>query len=534
MQTRGDPGHISKSSQYDERLGAPGAPQVGTTKISSFWRPAFLSKRALTAFSIAFLALALGIQILHVLSKRNTGLSGVNDGPHRIVWTYGPAAVLTLVASFWTRLEFQTKTTAPWIKMTQDFTKVQQSLILDYLSQFQPFSIVSAIKNKDHTVAAITFGSLLIKVLLILSTSLCSPSPTETVRLNMPLTLKSEFINSPSGLMGNGSLACASLASIMKFSTPLPRGTSHKYAYQLVESDFLDTPSAISTTLDGFFGDLECEPAALPASSVPLNLSYGNSIPIHSASCSFNISLFIAPSSLNNDGDHVIGLQPGGCDGSSDIDDKRLAFIIAVMARPSLRGDSELTILKSNSFICKPTYRIERLDFSAQGSERSVLSSKTADSRVLSNVHAWDIMQSHLDTVLWMVTIMENTANISNQTVYFDRYAFLAYLLANNSGNPPALSTLFEDLDGARTFISNYYQQYTALLAHTSLMAPVSIPSEATVIEVGDRYLGECCVNLVVDSKFHANKFSSERHRCQLDDRYRGVVHHLGWHHLVL
>lgn len=73
---------------------------------------------------------------------------------------------------------------------------------------------------------------------------------------------------------------------------------------------------------------------------------------------------------------------------------------------------------------------------------------------MLSEVHAWDIMQSHLDTVPRMESNIDNTATVSNQTVYLDPHGFLAYLLANNSAKPSALSTLFEDLDGARTFTS--------------------------------------------------------------------------------
>lgn len=372
--------------------------------------------------------------------------------------------------------------------MTRGFTATRESLMLDYLSQFQLFSITSAIKNKDHTVAATTFTSLLIRALLILSTSLCSLSPTQKVRSNVPMILRSDFVNSLSGLTANGSLAYASFASMMRSGTLLPQGTSDKFAYQLIESDFLDTPSTISTTVDGFSGDLECEPAALPASSTLLNSSYENPIPIWSDSCSFDIHLFVGTSSYE-DGDHLVGLRSGGCGGSSNIEDQRLAVFIAIMASPG--GYDNMTISTSNSFICKPTYQIRRLDFTSRGQGRTVSPSKIANSRALTSVHPWHIMQTHLDGVSSFPTNTGNTATISNRTVYFDQYTFLAYLLANASGNPPELSTIFEDQDGAKTFISNYYQQYTALLAHTSLMQPASSPLEGTVTEMTTRFLGK-------------------------------------------
>lgn len=477
-----DPRHTSKSSEC-----VGNTPQGFKTKISSLWRPTYLTKRALAIFFLIFAALAIGAQILLLLSKRNNGLSGVNDGLHRALWKYGPTALLTLVASFWTRLECQMKVIAPWIRMTRGFTTARQSLVLDYLSQFQPVSIISAVRNKDYAVAAVTFNSLLIKVLLVLSTSLCSLSPTAVVRSNVTLTLKSEFINSPSGLTSNGSLAYANFASMMRIGTPLPQGTSDKYAYQLIESEFLDTPSTISTTIDGLLGDIECETAALPANTTILDFSWGKYFPIWTNSCSFGILPPILSTTPQHDS-YLVGLQEGDCGNSGDIDDKRVAIIIVMVASA---GGHNMTIVSSNSFICKPIYQIQRLNFTARGSERLVSAKEKDDSRVLSNVHPWQMMRSQIHETPYISMNTDNSANISNHTVYFDEDGFLAYLLANASGDPPTLSTIFEDQEGAKTIFSNYYQQYTALLAHTSLMQSISAPSEGTVTEVVNRFLGK-------------------------------------------
>lgn len=467
--------------------------QAYTAESSSHWRPIYLSKRALAAFLMTFSALAAGTQIMLLLSKRNNGLSGVNDGPHRVLWRYGPTALLTLVASLWTRVECQAKSVAPWIKMTRGFTEARNSLALDYLSQFQLLSIISAIRNTDHTVAATTFISVLVKVLLVLSTSLCSLSPTEIFHSNVPLTLRSDFVNNPSGLWANGSLAFASLVSKISFTTSLPHGTSDKYAYQLIESNLLDTESILSTTLDGFSGDLECETASFPSSATILGSQEITSVPISSISCTFNVTLWEAILFMNRDSDYLFGSRVGGCGGSSNIDDQRFAIIIGVMAGINLNK----TISNSNSFICKPTYQIQRLDFSAQGSDRFVSASKPANSRVLSNVHPWSIMRAHLDAVPYFPVNSNNTANISNKTVSFDQYGFLAYLFANASGNCPEFSTIFHDQEGAKTFFTNYYQQYTALLAHVSLMQPISSPIKGRVIKVENRFLGKRYIDLV-------------------------------------
>lgn len=136
------------------------------------WRPIYLSPTSLAAFSFVFLACLASIQTLLAVSNHHVGLSGDDDTLHRLFWSYSPAAILTLIASFWTRLEIQTKTTAPWFRMAQGNTVASQSLLLDYTSQFQPLSVISAFRNKDYTVAAATVTSLLIRVLLVLATSL--------------------------------------------------------------------------------------------------------------------------------------------------------------------------------------------------------------------------------------------------------------------------------------------------------------------------------------------------------------------------
>lgn len=110
----------------------------------SSWRPIYLSHVSLAAFSVVFLACLASIQTVLAISNRHVGLSGDDDTLHRVFWSYSPTAVLTLVASFWTRLEIQIKTTAPWFIMAQGNAVASQSLLLDYTSQFQPFSVISA------------------------------------------------------------------------------------------------------------------------------------------------------------------------------------------------------------------------------------------------------------------------------------------------------------------------------------------------------------------------------------------------------
>lgn len=459
----------------------------------------YLTPASLALFSVVFLACLASVQTAFAISNRNTGLSGENDVLHRVIWSYGPIAILTLVSSFWARLETQAKTTSSWFSMARGNTIACQSLLLDYTSQFQPISVLSALRYKDYTVAASTIVSLLLKVLLVLATSLITLSPATTVKqYNVPLNLKSEFVDDSNGILATGSLASVNFASMMDFNTPLPQGVSDTYAYQLVESDLLDTPSTLNTTVDGFVGDIDCEPATLYSEGVVLNSSqsiffwgynHNNSIPIMAGSCRFQVyPTRILPEPMEiEDGDYIVGLQSGVCNDSDSKDDHRLAIIVANLTRPE---KNITTIARSNCLMCTQTYQILPLDLSAQGSDRLLRPSAGRDSRLLRNVHPWDILNTHVNAVPPDSKLHNSSAKISNQTVWFDGHGYLAYQFANKSGTPPTLSTILDGPVGLTKFFSNYYQQYSALFAHTSLMQPASISSEGSADEVKERFLG--------------------------------------------
>lgn len=378
--------------------------------------------------------------------------------------------------------------------MAQRKTVASQSLLLDYTLQFQPFSIISALRDTDYTVAAATVTSLLIRVLLVLATSLITLSPTRINHDNVPLILKSEFVDSPDGLTANGSMASTNFLSILNFSTPLPQGVSDTYAYQLIESDLVDTPSTLNTTVDGFIGGLECKTANLSVNNFIWNSTVPSGIPLRADSCTFDFDPVTWYKPM--DGDHSVSAMNGWCDGSNLInasDSQRRHGIIAAVL--SSQGEGIFTIAILNFLLCTPTYQILPLDLSIQGPDTLVRpsSSPGRNSRILSNVHPWDIMDVyfHEQTQTWEQSQSSSGGvNILNQTVWFDPWGYRAYQFANKSGNPPTVSAIFDDPKGFTEFFSNCYRQYSSLLAHTSLMQPASISSVGSVDEVTSRFMG--------------------------------------------
>lgn len=117
------------------------------------------------------------VEALLAFSNKHQGIGNGNSNQHYL-WTFGPTAILTLVATFWSRVEYQSKMVAPWIRMERGPSQPKQGLLVDYLSDFQPWSIVKGFRNRDYVVSIATTVSVLIKIMIIVSTGLISLSPT--------------------------------------------------------------------------------------------------------------------------------------------------------------------------------------------------------------------------------------------------------------------------------------------------------------------------------------------------------------------
>jgi hypothetical protein len=140
------------------------------------WRPFYLQRRILCAFATIFAAVIISLEALLGISNRDNGLATSSLGIPN-VWRYGPVAILTVVATAWSRVDFQSKLAAPWERMARGPASADETLLLDYVSMCQPVSVVRAIRNGDLAVAAVSTISLVLKLSIILSTALTTITP---------------------------------------------------------------------------------------------------------------------------------------------------------------------------------------------------------------------------------------------------------------------------------------------------------------------------------------------------------------------
>jgi len=224
------------------------------------WRPFYLQRTVILSFAVIFAAILVVIQVLLAISNRNNGL-GTGYRGQQYLWIYGPTAFLTVVLAFWGRVEYQSKVAAPWIRLLASGQPAlpSQTLLLDYLSDFQPYSAIKALRSKDYVVSIAATVSVMLNIIIVLSTGLITLSRTTVVRNPYPLTVQDAFVDNPGRLKQAGTLSWYMSVGILDANLTYLPGISDKYAFQSISMDGLPDGAETSVFVDGLENSLECE-----------------------------------------------------------------------------------------------------------------------------------------------------------------------------------------------------------------------------------------------------------------------------------
>ncbi|KAF7555816.1 hypothetical protein G7Z17_g1870 [Cylindrodendrum hubeiense] len=127
------------------------------------YRPWTLGARVQTVSIIACAVLLAGMCVIFALRGSGDGLD-VSDSIF-ILWTFIPTLIFATLAIFWSRIDIDTRRVTPFLKLTVNKCRFQESLGLTYMNEFGMFTIVKSMKFKDWGVfvrkAMAMFGWLL-------------------------------------------------------------------------------------------------------------------------------------------------------------------------------------------------------------------------------------------------------------------------------------------------------------------------------------------------------------------------------------
>ncbi|KAK7420087.1 hypothetical protein QQX98_002949 [Neonectria punicea] len=116
------------------------------------YRPWTLGARVQTVSIVASAVLLAGLCVVFAL--RGSG-NGIEVSEHVfILWTFLPTLVFAAIAVFWSRIDIDTRRVAPYLKLTANKCRFQESLGLTYMNELGLLTVVKAIKHKDWAVFA--------------------------------------------------------------------------------------------------------------------------------------------------------------------------------------------------------------------------------------------------------------------------------------------------------------------------------------------------------------------------------------------
>lgn len=189
-----NPGHDTPNPEPDNTKPLDPPPSLP-------WRPSYLHRTILASFMLIFILFTVAIEILLFVSNKYYGIATTSSQHYK--WTYGPTALLTLVAAGWNRVSYQCKLIAPWVRLSKQGpgsgdsqVTSSQTVLLDYVSTFEPWVIFKAFSNRDFTVLLSSMVSLLIKVLIVVSTGLVTFSLTKVTYDPYLIVIQDRFLDS--------------------------------------------------------------------------------------------------------------------------------------------------------------------------------------------------------------------------------------------------------------------------------------------------------------------------------------------------
>ncbi|KAK7977003.1 hypothetical protein PG988_004493 [Apiospora saccharicola] len=231
-------------------------------------RPSYLRRRVLLAFLVIFVLMAAAVETLFFVSKQNNGIAPAAPNQH-CLWTYGPSAILTVLAAMWSRVEYQSKLVVPWIRPSQPGVPASRSILRDYISQFPQFALFTSLLDHDFLVSITIATSITITIAIVVSTGLITLT-TVSVGTEYLMVIQDTFVDIDTRLSSVGTIPFSMLQGLVdgNISSP-PNGMFGGLAFPSVRTDM---PAGVETrvTVDGLSNSLDCNPVNVKVNDISL------------------------------------------------------------------------------------------------------------------------------------------------------------------------------------------------------------------------------------------------------------------------
>ncbi|OOQ85648.1 hypothetical protein PEBR_25594 [Penicillium brasilianum] len=359
------------------------------------WRPSYLRKRVLVLFVVAFSAIIAAVEVLYHSSESHDGIAASTQSRHYL-WTYGPTAILTIIATFWSRVEFQSKQNAPWQSMLDAPQPAEKSVLLDYISDMQPVAMWKAFKNKHLIVFSGVSCSLLLQLMIVFSTGLFSLEEVKVRKQNVPIQLHTLFSTQNSTLDTVGSQPYDIVNGLAFDNLTYPLGTNVDITFQEFSAPTLPSDVIITAPINGLVANLSCEKASLDIKGLEwsevIDQDDGS---VRSATIVQNFRLATPSCTIDNFSQVTLGnveiaqaaiFQWARCENITGSDGTRVVVSLVEVYKSTtatknttsnsrryhpVHEDTLLELNKSITLICKPTLSQVKLEAEGNATELS-------------------------------------------------------------------------------------------------------------------------------------------------------------------
>ncbi|KAK0660444.1 hypothetical protein QBC41DRAFT_286462 [Cercophora samala] len=489
------------------------------------WRARYLRRGVICTFLVVFLLILITVQALLAVSHKNYGIASAGQNQHYL-WVYGPTAFLTLVAAAWSRIEYQSKLVAPWCRLSQhqgDHVNSKRTVLLDYVSQYQLWTLAESIRNKDFAVSITCAVSIIVKIMIVISTGLISLSWITVRHDSYPITIQDRFVDDATRLNNTGELPYHVMEGLFGHNLTLPDGLSRDYAFQSTALESAKSGSALSSAevravVEALYTSLDCEPAelVLEAAYPQSGQSYCRktmNMTLVSGSCNvIQVSIDAPPWPAEcgtKDSCNMMYARFGSarCDGMENEQEKRA---LVMFGNLTFTRDNDLSkniskcwgsddslppfkseVHRSTQVLCRPHYGIRDISVVRNGTEIMQTASFDQVQRALSTVRAQDFLSAFLTTFetnpfAWSTGRYGRLIEIGGSNISVDTVMGTLLPYWYNLHSSKKAVDLY-DRDVLEQAATEFYRQFGAVLGKFFLMEPASTNSFCSLSVNEDR-----------------------------------------------
>lgn len=202
------------------------------TDRSGLWLPPSLTRLSLSIFVVFLLGLLVALAVLKYRIDQDRGLTIITSNHY--TWTYGPTALLVLVTAYWRLVDYNCKALTPWAELAKGPVDARRSLLLDYVSPFLGFTVITSATRGHWSVSLTGSGFLLSKLVTIASTGLFFPSvvPSDPVNIQFSQITRFDNLTNLTGFQDPGPWPFYTAYATLEKAYPLSEGANERLVYE--------------------------------------------------------------------------------------------------------------------------------------------------------------------------------------------------------------------------------------------------------------------------------------------------------------